>query len=202
MITTDVLTDRDYTEWHGGIPCYGFWCVQIEDRAWLDRLDGVCLAFEPDLQTGYQRFTHITIATVGLMHDENRQLVERQIAHLHRLALSPIELHWESIGSYTHSPIVRVSSTQQPLLKIRQALHTISVGDDSADYDPHITLGCYDKVTSVSQSQLTERAFVADTLQPLEISKLLFCTYQTQSIKGPITVEFEIDLGGKSVGKP
>ncbi|WDE97968.1 hypothetical protein PQO03_19255 [Lentisphaera profundi] len=195
-IRTDVLVDRDYREWHGGIALYGFWCVQIEDSSWIDRLNCVKSSFKPFLQDGYQRFPHVTIATVGLMNDENWRVANRQIKLLRMLKLSKIGLSWKAVSSYIHSPIVRVSSSKNYLSKIREQLHLISLGDDSSDFDPHITLGYYSSITSIDSTLMTGEESCVQKFDSLEIGEIKFCTYETHTIKGSLSVQSSIDLRG------
>lgn len=194
-ITTDVLADIDYVEWHGGIPLYGFWCIKIEDATWLDRLHRVESAFHPYLQTGYQRFHHVTIATVGLMDVERWQVVERQVRLLRSLNGDRFELCWKNISSYAHSPMINVVSPDNALQKVRESLHSISLGDDSSVFEPHITLGYYARVLTIKDVHLLGLTPDLVALDPLKIESIQFCTYQTKSIKGPISVKYIIDLG-------
>ena len=195
-ITTDVLVDRDYQEWHGGIAHYGFWCIQIEDASWIDRLNCVKSSFNPYLQDGYQRFPHVTIATVGLMSDENWHVVDRQVKLLRMLKFTKIDLSWGTVSSYVHSPIVRVSSSKNYLSKVRESLHTISIGDDSSDFDPHITFGYYSSITSIDSTEMTGKGCGILEFDSVEIGEIKFCTYETHSIKGSISVQCRIDLRG------
>ncbi len=191
--TTDVLIDKDYFEWHGGVRHYGFWCVRINDGSWLDHLSHVTHIFAPYLQTDYLRFPHVTIATVGLMDDRSWQVVERQKNLLKSLSCSKLDLIWEEISSYQHSPIIKVASQENALHKIRDNLHTISHGDDLDLFDPHITLGYYAKEFSLKDNLLGKKSD-AKSIKNIEIRELLFCTYETYTIKGPISIEFTMNL--------
>lgn len=193
-ITTDVLADIDYVEWHGGVSLYGFWCIKIEDDAWIEHLNRVKAAFNPYLQTNYQRFYHITLATVGLMNSESWKVVDRQVRLLRSLNGKKIDLCWENISSYAHCPIVSVLSPDNSLSKVRASLHLISIGDDSSVFEPHITLGYYAKVASIENVQMVGLESNLIALEHLKIGSIQFCTYQTESIKGPISVKYSIDL--------
>lgn len=194
-ITTDVLVDRDYREWHGGITLYGLWCIQIEDDAWIDRLSCVRSSFNPYLQDEYQRFPHVTVATVGLMSDENWHVVDCQMKLLQRLRFTKIDLSLDSVSSYVHSPIVRVSSSKNYLSRIRENLHLISIGDDSGDFDPHITLGYYSSITSIDNTHIMAKECDILELNSVEIGEIYFCTYETKSIKGSLSIQSKIELG-------
>lgn len=193
-ITTDVLADIDHVEWHGGIRLYGFWCLKIEDDAWVERLNSLTSVIQARLQTGYQRFHHVTIATVGLMNAENWQIVDQQISLLQNRNCEPIDVCWKEISSYVHSPIVSVFSLNSRLLKIRALLHLISTGDDSSLFEPHITLGYYATVGIIDNINMIEEASDLVALKNLKIGNIQFCTYKTNTIKGPISVKHIIDL--------
>ncbi|GLS90201.1 hypothetical protein GCM10007916_12680 [Psychromonas marina] len=193
-ITTEVPADIDFVDWHGGIQLYGFWCIKIEDDAWVDRLNRVRSIFHPYLQTGYQRFHHVTIATVGLMDAERWQVVERQVKLLRRLNCEKFNVCWEGLSSYVHSPIVSVISPDNGLSKLRDSLHLISTGDDSSVFDAHITLGYYATALSLEKVPMGGEDVDLATLEHLKVDNIQFCTYQTNTIKGPISVKYIIDL--------
>ena len=196
-ITTEVLADIDYVEWHGGVRLYGFWCIQIEEDAWVDRLNSVKSAFHPYLQTDYQRFYHVTIATVGFMNAESWKVVERQVRLLSSLNGEKIDLCWENISSYAHCPVVSVSSLDNSLSKVRESLHSISIGDDSSVFEPHITLGYYSKVLTIENIHMVGLEPDLAALDHLNVGSLQFCTYETDSIKGPISIKHIIELVAK-----
>lgn len=196
-ITTDVLADIDYVEWHGGVPLYGFWCIKIEDSAWIDRLNRLKSAYSPYLQADYQRCHHVTIATVGLMSEESWQVVDRQIKLLRSLNFDSIDLCWGNISSFIHSPIISVFSLDNSLSKMRESLHLISMGDDSNVFEPHITLGYYSKILSFDNTHIVWEEHDLMALDHLKVESIQFCTYATDTIKGPISVKYIIDLVAK-----
>ncbi|PKF61560.1 hypothetical protein CW745_09515 [Psychromonas sp. psych-6C06] len=193
-VTTKVLADIDHVEWHRGVKDYGFWCIKIEDGAWLERLNKLESAFRPHLQANYQRFFHVTIATVGLMDSDKWKTVERQMRLLHRANDNNIELCWRGVASYAHCPIVSVYSAKNGVSKIRKLLHSISQGDDSHVFEPHITLGYYAKEVTIDNLETVAGKSNALPLDSLIIKKIQFCTYETHNIKGPITSQFNIAI--------
>jgi 2'-5' RNA ligase len=185
-ITTIAMRERNYVEWHGGITQYGFWCVEIEADNWLQRLKSTTTAFSGYLQAGYQRFPHITIATVGLMDEVNWDIVEQQCALLQALNLPKITLCWQGVASYQHCPIISVTSENNSLLSLRDSLLSVSSVDNTANFDAHITLGYYAKNRLIEDIEQYENEALQIPASPLLIHNIKFCTYQTDTIKGPI----------------
>lgn len=193
-IKTSILPDRNFTEWHKGIRLYGFWCIEVNDDQWLECLSGVRTKFCPQLMADYQRFPHITIATVGLMNDDNWQIVKQQVDLLQSLKLSSVEVSWMEVSSYDHSPMVRVNDFNNDLCILRKSLHSISKGDDSSVFDPHITLGYYSKLVHLENIQDMGKNCGISYLKHLTVNSIKFCTYETHSIKGPISVSKTVEL--------
>lgn len=138
---TEVFEDRDYIEWHRGIKEYGFWCFKITNPSWLNQIKGLQNALATHLLEDYLRFPHITVSTVGLMNVSNWKLVEKQASKLATSNLTPIRAFWNEASSYQHVPIIRVGVLNHSthLNQIRKLLHSVTYGDDTEVYDPHIT---------------------------------------------------------------
>jgi 2'-5' RNA ligase len=194
-ITTIAMIERNYVEWHDGISQYGFWCIEIEEDNWLQHLKSITDAFSGDLQADYQRFPHITIATVGLMDDANWDIVQRQHALLQALNLPKIMLCWQGVASYQHCPIIKVTSENKSLLALRDSLLSISSVDNTPIFDAHITLGYYAKSRLIENIEQYGNEDQYIPVSPLLIHNVKFCTYQTDTIKGPINVNKVIELG-------
>ena len=192
---TQVLKERDYVEWHGGIEQYGFWCMKISDAGWLQNISELQGLLQPILLAGYSRFAHITVATVGLMSPHKWSVVERQMKAMQAIKVGAVHLGWRGFASYHHSPIIRVYCQTSSLTTIRACLHQVCVGDDNPPYDPHITLGYYAQqldISAVYQSVKPKEPM--DAIQQVPVTELLFCTYNTTSIKGPIKIQQVLPL--------
>jgi len=190
------VEDRDYVEWHGGIKEYGFWCFKITNQSWLEQIEGLQKALAKDLLDEYLRFPHITVATVGLMNASRWALLEKQVAKLTANHPKAVSVFWKEASSYKQVPMVRVASDSSQLDEIRKLLHAVTRGDDQEVYDPHITLGYYasqvelDSIYAGVEEHLlfneTEHLFTA----------LHFCTYDSSSIKGSISIRKTFSLNG------
>lgn len=185
-VCSDIIDDRNFIEWHKGIRYYGVWCLPISNTQWLQKIQDIQQKFSHVLLPNYLRMPHITIATVGLMCATQYVLVRKQLNLLASLLWQPIVIQWQGVSSYAHSPIIKVTSPHQQLCYLRKTLHQVTQGDDTDEYDPHITLGYYNSVVNLA-SLINQLAIKID--DEMLVNELCFCTYATDSIKSELIVQ-------------
>jgi 2'-5' RNA ligase len=186
-----IFEDRDHADWHGGIEEYGFWCVRIQDDVWLRGIRAIQGALGKDLLAGYSRFPHVTIHALGLMDERRWGLFQQQLAALTNAVLDPLVVSCSQLSSYDHCPILRVSCGGESMVRIRHLLHAVTRGDDMDAFDPHVTLGYYANVLDIAA---VLRPLSLDPFPDHYVEEILFCTYRTNSIKGPLRVLDAVSL--------
>ncbi|MEM1145558.1 MAG: 2'-5' RNA ligase family protein [Pseudomonadota bacterium] len=190
-----LFEDRDHTEWHGGHDEYGFWCFRVEHPAWLVEFERLQSELQAELLDGYQRFPHITLATVGLMDEQRWTIVDQQIAQINASNVCPVNAGFGCLDSFDHSPMISVLDNEGGLEAIRRVLHAVSRGDDPDAFTPHLTLGYYSRVVLIDS---VLRPLQARCVEGCTLKQLLFCTFDTRSIKGPISVKRTVKLASEA----
>lgn len=183
-------SNRDFVEWHGGIPHYGFWAVLAGGKGWLEMLEAARSHVKQFIHPGYRRGPHITVFACGLLHEDHfsSRLQRRQAAALREANLAPFLLRAGALDSFAAAPYIAAEDPNGSLDRIRSMLAAISQEDNPADYRPHVTLGLY--------REAFDTAVVADHLQrfrpeqaiSLPVTELAFCAYETGDIQGPFAV--------------
>jgi 2'-5' RNA ligase len=191
---TTASCDRDFKEWHLGIPYYGFWAILVDNPKLLSVVSKAQTQLQPFFLPSYRRQAHITLNACGLLSETHfsQSKLDQQINNLKILNLSPFELSLGHIDSFSTSAYLSVFDTSKILHKINKALNQIVSDSTPAKYTPHITLGLYrDKFECkhVSEEILKFKTF--DELR-FKVTKIQFCRYQTANIQGPIEVIKEI----------
>lgn len=193
---TTASCDRDFKEWHLGIPNYGFWAILVDSPKLLSVVSEAQTQLQPFFLPGYTRQAHITLNACGLLSKTHfsQAKLEQQINTLEDLNLSPFDISLDHINSFSTAAYISVFDTSKTLHKINKALDQI-VSDSTPDnYTPHITLGLY--------REKFECKHVAEEILKLEpfdelrfkVSKIQFCRYETSNIQGPIEVIKELEL--------
>ena len=76
--------DIDFCDWHGGVRCYGFWALIIDDSEWLNAVSAAASYLSPYILNGYQRQPHVSIIAGGLL---SAQYYSSVIINKHKQAL-------------------------------------------------------------------------------------------------------------------
>ena len=76
--------DIDFCDWHGGVRCYGFWALIIDDSGWLNAISAAASYLSPYILNGYQRQPHVSIIAGGLL---SAQYYSSAIINKHKQAL-------------------------------------------------------------------------------------------------------------------
>tara|TARA_R110001599_G_scaffold302362_1_gene508029 strand:- start:7345 stop:7956 length:612 start_codon:yes stop_codon:yes gene_type:complete len=191
---TTASCDRDFKEWHRGIPYYGFWAILVDCPKLLSKVSKAQTQLQPFFLPGYTRQAHITLNACGLLSETHfsQAKLDQQINILEDLSLSPFDISLGHIDSFSTAAYHSVFDTSKTLHKINKALNQI-VSDSIPDkYTPHITLGLYRK--KFECKHLAEEILKLERLDELrfKVSKIQFCRYATSNIQGPIEVIKEL----------
>ncbi len=187
---TDALFDKDFQEWHHGIPYYGFWAILIEDKNSLGQVSNAQKQLQHFFLPGYSRQAHITLNAGGLMSEAyfSKTKLAQQISLIQSIGLSPFEISLGHIDSFTTAAYISVIDSSNTLLKINEALSFIASDAKPDMFQPHVTLGLYrDRFES---TEIAKEVMKLEDIKTsaFEISEIQFCRYETKNIQGPIEV--------------
>lgn len=187
---TYAAKDQDFTEWHHGIPYYGFWAVLITEPSWLNIIKQAQSHLSPFLLPAYARQVHITISASGLLDKQffTRQDYLKQIQALHDANLSTFSIAATRLNSFQGAPYLSISDSDQQLVKLRSLLGAVTKDDEPLKYRPHITLGFYRDAFSTKAIEAELKKCRIPALPTIYVKQIAFCRYQTKSIQGPIEV--------------
>jgi len=193
---TTALCDRNFKEWHEGIPYYGFWAVLIDSSDLMQRVLEAQSHLQHFFLPDYKRQAHITLNACGLMTDTrfSNSLLDRQITALKQLTLSPFNLSVTHIDSFSTAAYLAIEDQGQVLHKINTALSDIASDSKPSIYKPHITLGLYRE--AFQTEKVAQKIIQFNNFKPINITigELQFCRYKTSSIQGQIEVIKKIKL--------
>jgi 2'-5' RNA ligase len=187
---TDALIDKDFKEWHLGIPYYGFWAIVIEKQDYLARISQAQKYLQQFFLPGYARQPHITLHACGLMSEAyfSNSLLNEQIELFKSLNISDFEILLGHIDSFTTAPFFHINDASHTLRKINAAFSHISSDSKPDCYQPHITLGLYrEKFKSKLVANEIKKFNQVESL-PFQVSEIHFCRYETANIQGPIEI--------------
>lgn len=191
--TTLANEDRDFREWHQGIAEYGVWVIMIENPLWKLACDNAARRLAPFLHKHYLRQPHITIAPCGLMHPDHfsETDLQRQMHVLRSVQPCRFSLSATRLNSFASAPFIQVEGQSDHLAGIRSML--LPEGE-AEHFTPHVTIGLYrDRFpTKLLAQELWQLGIPA--LPAIEVRELLFCTYQTHDIKGPLSIQRRFPL--------
>jgi 2'-5' RNA ligase len=191
--------DRDFIEWHNGIPHYGFWAVVIDDPNWIELWKAARVHIKRFVYPDYQRAPHITIGACGLLdqnHFSNEQF-KQQWRALSEIMIPPFYLTVSSLNSFTTAPCLMIEDSTGALKQIRDCLAMISKEDEPVQYQPHITLGLYrDAFCTVEVASCLAR-FKFTSIKPMLVTKLAFCVYETINIQGQFRIIKQVRLNAE-----
>jgi len=193
---TEALVDKNFKEWHRGIPYFGFWAVMIEQAEALSLIAKAQEHLQDFFLPHYSRQPHITLNACGLMSPDHfsQTKLDQQISMLEAMSLKPFEISLSHIDSFTTAAYLKASDSNRSLSKINEALSTISSDSKPAFYQAHITLGLYrEKYESklIAEEIIKFGRFPA---QAIFVKEVQFCRYETANIQGPIEIVKTIKL--------
>jgi 2'-5' RNA ligase len=193
---TDALCDKNFEEWHLGIPYYGFWAIVIEQPEYLSLISRAQHHLQNFFLPNYSRQAHITLNACGLMSEDHFPDVDLadQISIIEKMKLSAFEISLSHIDSFTTAAYLNVSDTGRSLCKINEALSLISNDSTPTIYQPHITLGLYREKFESNFVAREIMKFRRVEMPSLLVKEVHFCRYETSNIQGPIEVVKSIKL--------
>jgi 2'-5' RNA ligase len=188
--------DRDFFEWHNGISHYGFWAVIIDDPDWIELWKAAQTHIKRFVHPDYQRASHITISACGLL-DQNHFSAEKfaqQRRVLSEMMIPPFYLKVSSLNSFSTAPCLMIEDSMGMLKKIRDSLTVISEEDMPVQYQPHVTLGLYRDAFSTVEVAECLASFKYTSIQPMLVTELAFCVYETKEIQGQFRIMEQVRL--------
>jgi 2'-5' RNA ligase len=188
--------ERDFVEWHGGIAHYGFWAVVVADPDWLAVFAAARAHVARFVHPGYRRAPHVTVAACGLLAESHVSAAQtaRQTAVLATAKLAPFPLYAGPLDSFTSAPMITIQDPTGELERVRECITAVSPEDTPAPYQPHITLGLYRDAFDTAQVVDCLSAFAPAPVQPLLVTELAFCAFETKDIQGPIQILERVNL--------
>lgn len=182
--------DRDFYEWHNGIPYYGFWAVVVNDPDWIELYNSARIHVKQFVHLGYERLPHITITACGLLdcHHFSAEHFREQWRILNEMTISPFYLTIGSMNSFSSAPYLTVEDPEGVLKQIRDHLMVISKEDTPVEYQPHITLGLYEYALDTNEVADYLARFKYASIKPMLVNELDFCAYKTKEIQGPFKI--------------
>lgn len=193
---TTASCDRNFEEWHLGIPHYGFWAVVIDNLNCLDLVSRAQTHLQHLFLPGYTRQAHITLNACGLLSETHfsQAKLDQQIRILEYLNLSPFDISLGSIESFSTAAYLSINSSCNTLQKLNKVLSEIVSDSSPITYTPHITLGLY-RDSFDCQYVINEILNFGSFEKPsIQITEIQFCQYQTTSVQGPIEVVKRVKL--------
>jgi len=193
---TDALCDKNFKEWHMGIPYYGFWAIMIERPEHLSLISKVQSHLQHFFLPGYSRQAHITLNACGLMSERHfsKADLDKQVSIIEAMNLSPFEVSISHIDSFTTAAYLNISDVSLSLSKINVALNQISCDSEPTSFEPHITLGLYREKFESKKVAKEIMKFELFETPPILVSEVHFCRYETANIQGQINLVKRIRL--------
>jgi hypothetical protein len=182
--------DRDFVEWHSGTRFYGFWAVVIDWPEWIAFFNSAHAHVKRFIHQGYQRGPHITITACGLLDERHfsNVLLNRQLAAFKRSRIASFPLHIGPLDSFSSAPYISIQDPTDALHRIRNRLIATQNDDSLEHYQPHLTIGLYRDSFDATAVVDSLKAFQNPRPEPVTVSKLSFCAYETHTIQGPFRV--------------
>lgn len=191
---------RDFFEWHQGIPYYGFWAIEIDNRDCLQRIESSKKILANQLHPNYLRQSHITLSPSGLMdpkHFSNNSL-NNQVAKIKAADLSAFSLYLSEPNTFTTAPYLSIHDPSNSLTLIRDVLHSINYGQDADEYIPHVTLGFYNDAYRISDILAQFSPYNFSKIK-FPVTEIVFARYSTHEIQGRYEVLHRIPLNQPSM---
>lgn len=187
---TVACQDRDFTDWHGGIPHALAWVLDVDDEharqlvaAGRQRLGSLLLP-------RYERQPHVTVAFVGLADDDGWRRVDADIDALRGLCTGPVTT--TATGWDTFPMVPHLVLAGDWLVRANDLLTRDAPPGHAMDYRPHLTLGHYAGVGP--QSQPLARLNGLATEGSWTAGELCLVRFATADIAGPLETVGCLDL--------
>lgn len=193
---TKALCDKDFTEWHRGIPYYGFWAIMIDQADCQSYVSHAQSYLSHFLLPGYQRQAHITLNACGLIAETHfsKAHLQKQMDQLHQLDLSPFTLSLKHIDSFSTAPYLSIYDKHESLSKLHLQLSEVACDSKPKYYQPHITLGLYRDAFRSKDVANHIALFAHEKNIDIKVKAIQFCRYRTNQVQGPIEVIKNINL--------
>lgn len=193
--------DRDFVDWHQGLPWCAVWVVLVPAPDVAQRVAVARAALNGSLLPRYARQPHITLAYRGLMDVPAGHAaaqfdvddLQADIARLQASALAPFTVQIAGSDSFTTVPYLPVQSAS-PLHALHDAL-ALAAPYPGWQYVPHITVGHYADAQRLDG--LRQRmASAVNHLPALQVpvTAVHLVRYRTHDIAGALYVEGVFDL--------
>jgi 2'-5' RNA ligase len=202
LYTVPTIT-QDYPEWHHGRQEYGLWYIEITDPEVVANLKNIRESFRDLLLEPNQRQFHITLFICGfkmndsvVLYDDDFSAVQfrQQLQQLQRLSPPVFSLKTGLLNSFETALFIDIEDSGKWLSRLRQTLNLNCPEIASLEYYPHITLGLYRDAFPAKQVLDRIEKFKVDRFN-LNISKLIFGTYQAKVLQGPLYPHTTFKLG-------
>ncbi|MFQ3228825.1 2'-5' RNA ligase family protein [Reinekea sp.] len=195
--TTCATQVRDFIEWHQGVKHFGFWAIEVTASDCLTKIKDHQARLSKYLHQDYLRQPHITLATAGLISNQNNQNVRvaKQIEQLERVKLSPFTIQLSGCDSFSVCPYLGVRDRSGQLNTLREPLKGAPEHEVS-DYTPHVTLGFYDK--AYETKEIVERiSELPSNDVEFTVNEIIYAQYETNEVQGPYKVLHRLKLQDK-----
>jgi 2'-5' RNA ligase len=189
------VEDKNHRCWHQGIKQYGFWAIVINDKSWLSIYEQARKHVSNLVLPDYQRQAHLTLSACGLIDKKHftENKLKQQIRVLQDLELSEFYINLQELDSFETAPYISVGINDE-LNKIRKALESIRQDDPALEFKPHLTLGFYKQALPIASIREHLLAHSLPSAPALLVDTLCYCTYQTDTIQGKFSIQFELSL--------
>lgn len=188
--------DRDFIEWHKGRPNYSIWAIEIDALSWVANLEKAKMHLNAYLLPGPERRPHVTILTCGFVENGNpcRKIIREQKRRIEAVPVPKFSITLGGLNSFTSSPYFEIRDPTAAIARIREILFSTVMEDRTDSYVPHMTAGLYNG--SYPTRELAERIGDFDMIEtnPVEVTRLCYFTYRTDSIFSPLEKQFQIEL--------
>lgn len=188
--------DRDFVEWHKGRRYYSLWAVEVDEPSWLENVERARKYLGPYLLPACYRRPHITTYTCGFVEESNayREMLKEQIRLIKASGLLKFPIDLVGLNSFASSPYFKIEDPTHVFSMIRGILSDTVLEDRVSEYVPHITVGLYDDYYPTVE--LAERidSFEMTHTSSVEVTRLTYFFYRTNSIFSPLEKQFHIEL--------
>lgn len=196
----------DFHDWHQGIKEYGFWAIEVQQDACLNRIQESQHALKDLLHRGYQRQPHIKLLAAGLV-DSNHycdKKLKQHITAIKQAQFKSFNLSMNHIDSFSTCPYLAIEDQQKMLSALRQSLDDCHEEDSPCHYIPHVTLGFYNKAYEIpALKNLLQKLNQEWKIKPhrelnINVTEIIYAQYLTQELQGPYRVLQRIPLIGSA----
>lgn len=212
--TTEICEDRDFVEWHRGLPWCAVWVLRTEQAAVTAQVARARGGLAPWLLPRYARQPHVTLAYRGLMagalvapkadkgiesaHAEfGVQQLRADVRALQAAQLQVLSLQLKGAGSFSTVPYLAVLP-HAGLQRVHEVLAAqLPAADMYTDwqYVPHVTVGHYaQRLPLATVEDALRRVVPPEAVCELPVTQLWLARYRTEDIAGPLSFEGCFDL--------